>query len=106
MEKTKEIELKKAIFTTNQIIIKKRKENIIIPLMKIDRILYAKPTFKNYLLLGFGDTKIVGALYIYLKEKINRKQMYCFHIKYNDVIRIPHDIFKKIKFFGIHEPWI
>lgn len=51
----KRVEFKKAIFTDCQIIIKKRKQNIVIPLNKIDRILYAKCSIKNYLSLGFGD---------------------------------------------------
>ena len=43
-----EVETKKAIFTSDQIIIKKRKKNIVIPLDKVDRMLYAKFTIKNY----------------------------------------------------------
>ena len=45
----KELKLKKVIFYENQIIIKKRKQNIIIPLEYIDKILYAKFSVKNYL---------------------------------------------------------
>ena len=44
-----EVETKKAIFTSDQIIIKKRKQNIVIPLDKVDRMLYAKFTIKNYI---------------------------------------------------------
>lgn len=71
-----EIEFKRAIFSTNQIIIKKRKQNIIIPLVKVDKLLYAKFSIKNYLSLGFGDWRTIGGLYIYLNEKINNKKMY------------------------------
>ena len=45
----KEIEFKKAIFTSNQIIIKKRKCNVTIPIDKIDRLLYTKFSF----IMGF-----------------------------------------------------
>lgn len=101
----KKVEFKKAIFTDCQIIIKKRKQNIVIPLNKIDRILYAKCSIKNYLSLGFGDWRVPGGLYIYLKQKINNKKMYCFFIKYDDLIKIPENIFKRIKFYDQYDSW-
>ena len=100
-----EIEFKKAIFTSNQIIIKKKKENIVIPITKVDKLLYAKFSIKNYLSLGFGDYRTTGALYIYLNEKINNKNMYCFFIKYNNLKQIPENIYKKIEFYVSGEPW-
>lgn len=100
-----EIEFKRAIFTSDQIIIKKKKQNIIIPLSKVDRMLYAKFSIKNYLSLGFGDTHATNALYIYLNEKINKRKMYCFFIKYDDLIKIPKNIFKKIRFYGSDVNW-
>ena len=100
-----EIEFKKAIFTSNHIIIKKKKQNIIIPLTKVDRLLYAKFSIKNYLSLGFGDYRTTGALYIYLNEKINNKNMYCFFIKYDNLVRIPENILKMVKFYVPGEPW-
>jgi len=100
-----EIEFKRAIFSTNQIIIKKRKQNIIIPLVKVDKLLYAKFSIKNYLSLGLGDWRTTGGLYIYLNEKINNKKMYCFFIKYDNLTKIPENIFKKIKFYIPGEPW-
>lgn len=100
-----EIEFKRAIFSTNQIIIKKRKQNIIIPLVKVDKLLYAKFSIKNYLSLGFGDWRTTGGLYIYLNEKINNKKMYCFFIKYDNLTKIPENIFNKIKFYVPGEPW-
>lgn len=100
-----EVEFKKEIFTTNQIIIKKKKQNVVIPLSKVDKLLYAKFSIKNYLLLGFGDWRTTGVLYIYLKEKINNKKIYCFFIKYDNLVKIPEIIYKKIKFYDPGEPW-
>lgn len=100
-----EIEFKKAIFTSNQIIIKKKKQNIVIPLAKVEKLLYAKFSIKNYLSLGIGDWRTTGALYIYLNEKINNKNMYCFFIKYDNLVQIPENIYKKIKFYVSGEPW-
>ena len=92
-----ELETKKAIFTSDQIIIKKRKQNIVIPLDKVDRMLYAKFTIKNYFaLIAYGKYG-PGGLYIHLKEKINNKKMYCFYIKYENIIKVPKNIYKKIK---------
>ena len=100
-----EIEFKKAIFTTNQIIIKKKKQNIVIPLSKVDKLLYAKFSVKNYLSLGFGDWRTTSVLYIYLKDKINNKKIYCLFIKYDNLVKIPENIYKKIKFYVPGEPW-
>lgn len=99
------IEFKKAIFTSNQIIIKKKKQSIIIPLNKVDKLLYAKFSIKNYLSLGFGEPRTTGVLYIYLNEKINNKKMYCFFIKYDNLTKIPERIFNKIRFYVPGEPW-
>lgn len=104
MTKNVEIEFKKAIFTSKQIIIKKRKQNIIIPLENIEELFYAKCSLKNYLLLGIGERRTIGALYIYLKEKINGKKMYCFFIKYENLSKIPKNIYKMIHFFGEERP--
>lgn len=99
-----EVETKKAIFTSDQIIIKKRKQNIVIPLDKVDRMLYAKFTIKNYFaLIAYGKYG-PGGLYIQLKEKINNKKMYCFYIKYENIIKVPKNIYKKISFFGSEIP--
>ncbi len=100
-----EIEFKKAIFTSNQIIIKKKKQNIVIPLTKVDKLLYAKFSIKNYLSLGIGDWRTTSALYIYLNENINKKNMYCLFIKYGNLVQIPENILKKIKFYCPGEPW-
>ena len=59
-----ELETKKAIFTSDQIIIKKRKQNIVIPLDKVDRMLYAKFTIKNYFILYIKLLNIL--LFIFL----------------------------------------
>ncbi len=97
--KDEKIEFKKAIFTSNQIIIKKRKQDIIIPLKMIDRLLYAKFTIRTYLILGLGDYRSPGVLYIYLKEKINKRKRYCFFIKYENLTKIPEKIYQKIAFY-------
>ncbi len=103
MENTSVFESKNAIFTDNEIIIKKN--NLIIPVKKINRILYAKWTFKNSFFLRIGDVKSAGVLYIYLDGKINNKNMYGFFIRYKNVMKLPKKIFMKIKFYGKDIPW-
>lgn len=101
-----EVETKKAIFTSDQIIIKKRKQNIVIPLDKVDRMLYAKFTIKNYFaLIAYGKYG-PGGLYIHLKEKINNKKMYCFYIKYENIIKVPKNIYKKLVFSVQRSQWV
>ena len=68
----------------------------------MDKLLYA---IKNYLSLGFGDYRTTGALYIYLHERINNKNMFCFFIKYDNLIQIQEKILKKVKFYIPGEPW-
>ena len=110
----KRVEFKKAIFTDCQIIIKKRKQNIVIPLNKIDKLLYAKPSIRNYFSLCYSPWT-VGVLYICVKEKMNvgngiwqifkDKKNFCIHIKYDDLIKIPENIFKRIKFYDQYDSW-
>ena len=102
---SKELKLKKIMFYENQIIIKKRKQNIIIPLECVDKILYAKFSLKNYLTLGFGDWRTTGVIYIYLNENIANKKLYCFFLKYKSLNKMPEKIYQKIKFYIPGEPW-
>ena len=64
-----EIESKKAIFTSDQIIIKKRKKNIVIPLDKVDRMLYAKFTIKNYFIIFFFEYISIALTICFLLSK-------------------------------------
>lgn len=104
----KKVEFKKAIFTDCQIIIKKRKQNIVIPINKIDKLLYAKPSIRNYFSLCHCPYA-VGVLYICVKEKMNigngiwqifqNKKIFCIHIKYDNLKKNPKNFLEKIKFY-------
>lgn len=104
----KKVEFKKVIFTDCQIIIKKRKQNIVISLNKIDKLLYAKPSIRNYFSLCHCPYT-VGVLYICVKEKMNigngiwqifqNKKIFCIHIKYDNLKKIPKNFLEKIKFY-------
>lgn len=105
-EKNRIVEFKKARFTSKAIIIKKRKLfskkeiHITIPLKNVERMFYAKSNFKNQLSLAFGSTLAPGALYIYLKDKINKRKMYCFFIEYNDLLTVHKKTIEMIEFYN------
>ena len=108
----KKVEFKKVIFTDCQIIIKKRKQNIVIPLNKIDKLLYAKPSIRNYFSLCYSPWT-VGVLYICVKEKMNvgngiwqifkDKKKICIHIKYDDLKKNPENFLEKVKFYDSND---
>lgn len=91
----------KPIFTSKQIILKRRKEVIVLPLNKIDKIFYARPCCKNWNMNLFGrwySSGITRILYIHLKEKINGKKLYYVYIRYKNLQKIPQNIFDNIDF--------
>ncbi len=105
-EKNRIVEFKRARFTSNSIIIKKRRlfskieKHITIPLERVERMFYAKSNFKNQLSLSLESTLTTGALYIYLKDKINKRKMYCFFIKYDDLLTVHKKTIEMIEFYN------
>ena len=97
----KTLDLKNAKYNSKEIIIKRKKENIIISLNNIKKLFYAKPTFWNYIFLTAGSAKITGLLYIECKEKINKRLNFVLKIKYNDVLKLPKEILSIIDFYRI-----
>lgn len=97
----KTLDLKNATYSSKEIIIKRKKENIIISLKNIKSLFYAKPTFWNYIFLTIGSTKIPRFLYIECKEKINKRKIYMLRIKYNDLLKLPKEILSSIEFYRI-----
>ncbi len=95
----------KPIFTSKQVILKRRKEVIVLPLNKIDKIFYARHCCKNWNLILFskGSWLITSALYIHLKEKINGKKLYRIYIRYKNLQKIPQNIFDNIDF--VYKSW-
>jgi hypothetical protein len=105
-EKNRIVEFKSASFTSHSIIIKKRrlfskKEiHITIPLKNVERMFYAKSSFKNQLSLSLGSSLTTGALYIYLKEKVNKRKMYCFFIEYDALLTVHKNTIEMIEFYN------
>ncbi|MDE6660810.1 MAG: hypothetical protein K2J93_03165 [Anaeroplasmataceae bacterium] len=90
------MDLKKVQFTSKEMIIKKKKDNFIIPLDNIKEMEYTKKTFLNYLLI-FGLSVSPGWLQIKFKNKIEKRKSYSLKIKYEDLQKFPKEIFSTIE---------
>ena len=84
------LELKKAIFYANEIVLLKKKGNITINIDDIERIDYDRPTLWNFIVRA----PALGYLRIFVKgRKLNA---YYVRIKYQDVLKLPEFYLKKI----------
>lgn len=95
MKSKKSIKLKKIIFTNEEIIIKRKNKNLIIPISNIKDIRYTKKTFLNYILI-YGLAVSPGWLYIRFINKIGWRKGIAIKIKYSDLEKIPEKVFSKI----------
>lgn len=95
MKNKKIIELKKMIITNEEIVIKRKNKNIIIPINNIKDMRYTKRTFLNYLLI-YGLSVSPGWLDIRFNNKIGWRKGIAIRIKYSDLEKFPKNIFSKI----------
>lgn len=95
MKNKKIIELKKMIITNEEIVIKRKNKNIIIPINNIKDMRYAKKTLLNYLLI-YGLSVSPGWLFIRFIHKIGWRKGIAIRIKYSDLEKFPKNIFSKI----------
>lgn len=95
MKSKNDLELKNAIYTSKEIIIKRKKENIIIPLSDIKEMEYVKKKLLNYI-LGGGIVAPPGWLRIIYEDKNFRRKFYVLKIRYDDLLKIPQEILSKI----------
>lgn len=96
MNKKVILELKKVIFTENEIIVKNKKEDVVISYSNIKYTSYHKKNFINYLLI-YGLDVAPGWLLIIFKEKILNKKSIMFKMNYNDLMRLPKIILDILK---------
>lgn len=95
MKNKKFIELKKMTITNEEIVIKRKNKNIIIPINNIKDMRYTKRTFLNYLLI-YGLSVSPGWLDIRFNNKIGWRKGIAIRIKYSDLEKFPENIFSKI----------
>ncbi len=92
MKNKKIIELKKMTITNEEIVIKRKNKNIIIPINNIKDMRYTKRTFLNYLLM-YGSP---GWLYIRFNNKIGWRKGIAIKVKYSDLVKFPENVFSRI----------
>lgn len=95
MKNKNNIELKKLIITNEEIVIKRKNKNIIIPISNIKDMRYTKRTFLNYLLI-YGLSVSPGWLYIRFNNKIGWRKGITIKIKYSDLEKFPENVFSRI----------
>lgn len=90
----KSVELKKAIFYSDKIVIKKKKGNIVLNIEDIDYILYHK--FSIWTFIPPLPTSYLWALEIVLKKEKVRKKIYYLSMRYKTVLKIQAVLKKEI----------
>ena len=84
------LELKKATFYPNEIILHEKKGDIAISIDEIEWIDYDKPTLWNFIV----GAPALGYLRIFLKEK--KFKSYYVRIKFSDIPKLPEFYIRKI----------
>lgn len=95
MKNKKIIVLNKMTITNEEIVIKRKNKNIIIPINNIKDMRYTKRTFLNYLLI-YGLSVSPGWLYIRFNNKIGWRKGITIKIKYYDLKKFPENVFSRI----------
>lgn len=86
------LELKKATFYSDRIVLHKKKGDITILLSEVERFCYTRPTLRNYFFCGLVGGACPGMLSILLKKPHQGKRGgYTVRIKYEDFNRLPFD---------------
>lgn len=81
--------------TNEEIVIKRKNKNIIIPINNIKDMRYTKRTFLNYLLMD-GLSVSPGWLYIRFNNKIGWRKGIAIKVKYSDLEKFPENVFSRI----------
>lgn len=89
------VDLPKVAFTSTEMIIKRKKNDFIIPLNNIKEIHYTKKSFLNYLLI-YGLTVYPGWLQVNFKAKMGKRKNYSIKIKYKDLLKFPKQFYELI----------
>ena len=93
------LQLKKATFYSDKIVLHKKKGDVEILMKEIDRLDYTKPSLYNYLFAAFcGMVPSPGLLTITLRKPHNtaKKSVYIIRLKYDDYCGLPGDYLMKM----------
>ena len=85
------LELEKVTFTNKKIIVKTKKEDVVIEYDNVKEGEYRKNNFFNYLTMQAASYP-PGWLFIKFKKKIGRRSSIAFKIKHEDLLKLPNEI--------------
>ena len=85
------LELENVTFTKKKIIVKTKKEDVVIEYDNIKVGQYSKKNFFNYLIMQ-GALYPPGWLFIRFKKKIGKRSSIAFKIEHEDLLKLPNEI--------------
>ena len=85
------LELEKVTFTNKKIIVKTKKEDVVIEYDNVKEGEYRKNNLFNYLTMQAAIYP-PGWLFIKFKKKIGRRSSIAFKIKHEDLLKLPNEI--------------
>lgn len=97
----KSFKLKNVIFNPTEIVLIRRKDNIIIDVNDIEKIRYIRASLINYLIspTWFGGT-YPNRLQIHMNKKIGKTKLYLVRMKYKEFLELPSIYREKIDSIG------
>ena len=85
------LELENVTFTKKKIIVKTKKEDVVIEYDNVKEGEYRKKNFFNYLIMK-GALYPPGWLFIKFKKKIGKRSSIAFKIEHKDLLKLPNEI--------------
>ena len=85
------LELENVTFTKKKIIVKTKKEDVVIEYDNVKEGEYRKKNFFNYLIMK-GALYPPGWLFIKFKKKIGKRSSIAFKIEHGDLLKLPNEI--------------
>ena len=85
------LELENVTFTKKKIIVKTKKEDVVIEYDNVKEGEYRKKNFFNYLIMK-GALYPPGWLFIKFKKKIGKRSSIAFKIEHEDLLKLPNEI--------------
>ena len=85
------LELENVTFTKKKIIVKTKKEDVLIEYDNVKEAEYRKKNFFNYLIMK-GALYPPGWLFIKFKKKIGKRSSIEFKIEHEDLLKLPNEI--------------
>ena len=95
------LELEKVTFTNKKIIVKTKKEDVVIEYDNIKEGEYRKKNFFNYLIMK-GALYPPGWLFIKFKKKIGKRSSIAFKIEHEDLLKLPNEIVSALTLYDYY----